>query len=100
MRRLTRRDLESHLFVVLTTAPATIQRGLASKDQQAREEARKQLVALLCDRIDGPGVCVVKADPVRVQSDNPGHHVRPGVFGADEDWPSEPFTSRSNLGAE
>lgn len=89
MHRLTRRDLSSRIFVAVVTAPPTVQRGLVSKNQQAREEARKRLVDIICDLIDGRGVCVVQADQVRIPSADIGCGIRPGVFGKDEDWPAE-----------
>lgn len=89
MHRLTRRDLSSRIFVAIVTAPPIVQRGLVSKDQQTREEARKRLVDVICDLIDGRGVCVVQADKVRILGADIGCGSRSGVFGEDEDWPAE-----------
>lgn len=82
MQRLSRRDLSDLIFVAIVTAPPIVQRGLVSKDQQARENARRALTERIIDRLDGESSMVIVAEMV-----GPPHLARRGRFGVDEPSP-------------
>lgn len=59
MHRVTRRDLESFVFVALATAPPLVKSKLRSKLPHEADEARKALARTICDQIDNDSYMVI-----------------------------------------
>ncbi len=85
MKRVNRRDLEDHLFVVLKTLPKTTMSKLRSRLPQDGDDACSLIAKAVAEGIDNSGSCVVVAD----QTTSNGIPWHRGEFGKDEPWPGE-----------
>jgi hypothetical protein len=91
MHRLTRQDLEDALYVTLKRVAKSTAVRLRSSLPHESDQACSEIAALLARQLDGPSICVVRADA-------PAGAYSPGRFGDDEPWPGAidyPTTERS-----
>jgi hypothetical protein len=80
MERLTRQDLEDTLYVTLKRVAKSTAVRLRSNLPHESDQACSEIAALLVRQLDGPSICVVRANV-------PAGAYGPGRFGDDEPWP-------------